>query len=322
VFAVAGGAKVMDHRGARQAVRAFGVPDSLATPISTLLPVAELAVAAALLVTRTAVGGAAGALVLLSGFVVGIAVSLAKGRQPDCRCFGQIHSAPVGAKTIVRNLALGAGAALVVVAGPGTGLSTWSEGLTKLEWLTFLAALVLVVAFAREGSPLVTRWQRSRQLASPIPPPEVIVIGSSGAGPPVGSKAPDFSLPGRDGTRLTLQMLRASGQPVVLVFADPGCGSCATLLAELGRWQADHIARLTIAVVSRGQGAAPGLQARGIVNIGVQTGREVAQAYRVGGAPSAVLIGVDGVVASPVAVGVDAIRELVRAAVRPGVDHV
>ncbi len=48
VFAVAGLAKLADLSGSRQAVRDFGLPSRLAAPLGTLLPLAELGVAVAL----------------------------------------------------------------------------------------------------------------------------------------------------------------------------------------------------------------------------------------------------------------------------------
>lgn len=48
VFVVAGIAKLIDHAGSRQAVRDFGVPASLAGPLGMVLPLAELAIAIAL----------------------------------------------------------------------------------------------------------------------------------------------------------------------------------------------------------------------------------------------------------------------------------
>jgi hypothetical protein len=68
----------------------------LVAPLAVALPLAELLVACALLPLSTAVLGAAGALVLVLCFIVGIATSLARGRRPDCHCFGQLHSSPVG----------------------------------------------------------------------------------------------------------------------------------------------------------------------------------------------------------------------------------
>src|SRR4051794_32833896 len=58
-------------------------------------------------------------------------------------------------------------------------------------------------------------------------------------GLPVGSPAPDFSLQGLHGERLTLGALRAAGKPVVLLFTDPNCGPCTALLPEVRSWQRD-----------------------------------------------------------------------------------
>ena len=114
VFLVAGLAKLADLKGSQQAVHDFGVPARLATPLGTLLPLAELVVAVALLLPISAWWGGLGALLLLVLFVVGISYNLAQGRQPDCHCFGQLHSAPAGWPTLIRNLVLAAIAAVVV----------------------------------------------------------------------------------------------------------------------------------------------------------------------------------------------------------------
>jgi len=103
VFAVAAVGKLADRGGTRRALVEFGVPDSLAEPGALALPFAELAVSAFCLVGPVAVWGAMGALVLLAFFSTGIAVSLGRGRRPDCHCFGQLHSAPAGPGTLARN---------------------------------------------------------------------------------------------------------------------------------------------------------------------------------------------------------------------------
>src|SRR5215218_10434028 len=123
VFTLAGVAKLADLKGSRQAIIGFGVPSAIAAPLGLLLPVAELSVAAALLPASTAWWGALGALGLLSVFVVGISINLARGRKPDCHCFGQLHSAPAGWKTLARNGILATVAGFVLwegydVAGP------------------------------------------------------------------------------------------------------------------------------------------------------------------------------------------------------------
>jgi hypothetical protein len=57
-------------------------------------------------------------------FVAGISFNLARGRKPDCHCFGQLHSAPVGWTTLLRNGVLAAVAGFILWegregAGPG-----------------------------------------------------------------------------------------------------------------------------------------------------------------------------------------------------------
>ena len=114
VFLVAGLAKLADLAGSRQAMRDFGVTSKLADVFGVFLPLAELAVAVALIFPLIVWWGAIGALVLLLIFVAGIGYNLAQGRTPDCHCFGQLHSAPAGWSTLIRNLVLALIAGLVV----------------------------------------------------------------------------------------------------------------------------------------------------------------------------------------------------------------
>src|ERR671934_912799 len=106
VFSLAGLAKLTDREGSRVAVGEFGVPERLAGPLATLLPLAELTIAVTVLLTPTARGAAIAALGLLAVFIAAIAVNLGRGRQPDCHCFGQLHSAPAGPATLLRNAVL------------------------------------------------------------------------------------------------------------------------------------------------------------------------------------------------------------------------
>src|SRR6266513_3729768 len=107
VFLVAGVAKLADLAGSRQAMRDFGVPGKLADFFGLLLPLTEIAVAVALVLPLTTWWGAVAALSLLLIFVAGIGYNLAQGRTPDCHCFGQLHSAPAGWSTLIRNLVAG-----------------------------------------------------------------------------------------------------------------------------------------------------------------------------------------------------------------------
>jgi uncharacterized membrane protein YphA (DoxX/SURF4 family) len=64
-FAVAGAAKLADLAGSRRAIEEFGLPRPLALPLGTLLPLTEIAVAAALIPIASGWWGALAALALL-----------------------------------------------------------------------------------------------------------------------------------------------------------------------------------------------------------------------------------------------------------------
>ena len=71
-------------------------------------------------------------------------------------------------------------------------------------------------------------------------------------GLPVGAWAPHFSLKGLRDELTTLANLLADGKSVVLLFTNPNCGPCQTLLPEVGRWQQEHSGMLSIVLVSEG----------------------------------------------------------------------
>src|SRR5215203_2110882 len=150
VFGGTGVAKLADRAGSSQALVDFGLPSSLANPLTILLPLAELAVALALISASTALWGAMGALALLVLFIAGISINLARGRKPDCHCFGQLHSAPAGWKTLARNGVLAALAAFLLWAGydgPGPSALAWLGALSTAQVLALFGG-VLVLALS------------------------------------------------------------------------------------------------------------------------------------------------------------------------------
>jgi peroxiredoxin len=326
-FAVAGGAKLADRSGSRKALIDFGVPLPLAGLLGLLLPLIELAAAVALLPTATAWFGALGALGLLVLFIGAIAVNLARGRTPECHCFGQLSSAPAGRSTLVRNALLAFVAAFVLWAGPvhpGPSAVGWIADLTVAQSLGLAGGLfvvgVLVVEtwllshLLRQQGRLVLRLETlERSLAegaAALPVPGVPV--ETPAGLAVGTRAPGFKLAGLHGETATLDALLAAGRPIVLFFTNPQCGPCQSLMPEIGQWQRDHAGVLPIAVISEGSAGdnrAKSAEHR-VTQVLLQKKREVADAYQASGTPGAVLIGSDGTIKSPLALGVDAVRAL------------
>lgn len=329
VFSVAGLTKLADLKGSQRAMRDFGIPALLAPTLGILLPVAELAVAVTLFASMSAWWGALGALVLLLLFVGGISYNLAHGRQPDCHCFGQLHSAPAGWPTLIRNGVLALGAGLIVWLWPRYGDANvlgWFGTLALAQRIELLIGMIVVVLLASESWVLFqvlsqqgrfllrleTLEARLAEAGLTQPQPKAQTAGLA-----VGSPASSFTLPALTGETTTLQALRALGKPVVVIFSDPGCGPCTALLPEIGRWQREYAAQLVVALLSRGTVEAnrPKVTEYGLTHVLLQHDREVAQAYQASRTPSAVLIRRDGTIGSPLAQGADAIRALIVSAV-------
>src|SRR5436305_2671304 len=124
VFLAAGIGKLLDLAGSRRALRDFGVPERVTGVAGVLLPATEIAVAVALIFRPSARWAAIAALLLLGAFILGIARALPRGEEPDCHCFGQIHSAPAGPLTLARNAVLAAFAVVILAYGSGPALDT------------------------------------------------------------------------------------------------------------------------------------------------------------------------------------------------------
>jgi peroxiredoxin/uncharacterized membrane protein YphA (DoxX/SURF4 family) len=316
VFAMAGIGKLLDLAGSRQAVRDFGVPDSLADAAGVLLPLVELAAAVMLVFRPTAQWGAALALALLLAFIAGIVNALRHGVAPDCHCFGQLHSAPAGRGTLVRNGLLAVVAAFVVVEGPGPALDTWLRTSSAAEIVALVLALVTVGLAAYTAQ----LYFAVRRLSEDLNAARLMAAGAP-PGLPIGASAPDFSLASLDGGTVTLKQLLRPGRPVLLVFASQGCGSCLQLFPSIRRWQQTLSERLTIGVVSVGtvKDNAALADTYRLDTVLLQARQELIQAYRIRGTPTAVLVTVDGTIGSIAAESVFGIEPLVRLALRDGV---
>jgi peroxiredoxin len=328
VFLAAGVAKLADRARTRQAVADFGVPSSIATPIATLLPIAELGIGLALIPASSAWWGAVGACGLLGAFIVGIGINLARGRTPDCRCFGQVHSAPIGWQTLVRNALLAGAGSLIVVQGradPQLSVGDLLQDLSAQEVALLVAGVVLVGAVILGGTLLFGLLRQNGRLLLRIEALEQrlsegadirpdVQAEEPSAGLPVGSKSPGFTLSGIRGETLTLDFFTASQKPTLLVFARPGCAPCEALVPELERWQEEHSLDMSVVVISEGT---PEINREKFGRhrlpfVLVQRGREVAQGFHADGTPSAVVIRPDGTVGSHLAEGSDQIRRLIQ----------
>jgi hypothetical protein len=317
VFGSAGAAKLADHARASDTLEEFGVPVRLARATGVLLPLAELAVAASLLFTSSAVAGAAGALVLLTSFSAAIAFNLAAGRSPDCHCFGQRRSSPIGAHSLTRNAVLGALSAAILWRGPGIGLGSAAAGvgaLSAAERVGLAAAMLLGLVVAIQGWFIfgLLRQQGRMLLRLEVMESTFEEAGGMAHRPP----AADFTLRSTSGASMSLPELLSDGRPALLVFTSSGCRPCTALYPEIGRWQRDYGGVLTVAVLARGDAAVNQNRAADarMVRVLIDHDGMVARAYGGIPTPSGVLVAPDGRL-SAVATGADAIRGLVVRAV-------
>lgn len=315
IFIVAGAAKLADLPGSRRAVGEFGVPAGIAGLVGTLLPLAELATAGALLFEATAWAGALSATALLLGFSAGIVNVIRRGEEVDCHCFGQLQSSQAGPATLARNLALAAGGAFVVAAGAGDagpGAFGWLGGLNTAESIAVATGVAVLAAIGmgawfgmgllRQNGRLLLRveaLEKAARTGNPLTEP----VDPNAAGLPLGTPAPAFATAGADGETLTLDDLLSPGVPALLLFTDHNCGPCQAMAPQIADWRTEHADRLTVETV--------------------EGDREVFGAFDVVPTPSAVLIGADGLMASAVASGEQNIRALVdRTLERPTVVQV
>ena len=316
VFALAGVTKLLDRAGTQRSLGEFGLSPALAGSFSVLLPIVELVIAAAVLPVPSAVYGAAAALALLAIFAVAIGISLAHGRAPECHCFGQLHSEPLGPRLLIRNGLLAVVALFVMTAGwtaPGPSFVAWLAPLTSFERTVSLGFLVMVPLTVAQLFVLLRLFKQNRSLVDRLAASPVALPGGRPTGKSVGMAAPGFALPNLQGETITLDRLRARRKPVVLVFSDPNCGPCVALVPEIGAWQRDHAEILTIAFVTRGTVEAnlPKAQEHGMEHVLLQTDREVAELYGVWGTPTAVMVRADGTIGSALAQAETEIRDLI-----------
>jgi len=331
VFAVAGITKLADRAGSQKALRDFGVPKRLAEGGSILLPLIELTAAVTLIPSVTARSAAVGTLALLLIFTGGMGYNLMRGRTPNCHCFGQLSSRPIGWPMLIRNLVLAALASFIIVFGwrnPGLDLFAWLGSLPQALLIGLIIGGILFVLIVVEGWLLLEMLRQQGRMLVRLEALEKESAGDNSipstaaneaahlAGLAVGSQAPGFSLSGLHGEMLTLEALRALGLPVILIFSDPSCGPCNALMPEIGYWQREYAGKLTIVLISRGlpeSNRAKSLE-HGIMQVLLQKDYEVAEAYKCFGTPGAVLGRPDGQIASVLSQGADPIRALVASA--------
>lgn len=315
----AGIGKLLDLEGSERAVKDFGVPENLAKPFSILLPIAEIFFAVLLLFTSVSWFGAVGTFLLLAVFIGGMIYQIKQGNAPDCHCFGAIHSEPVSAKSLIRNLVFAILALFLVISWKNQGLSfadlTDEMAIQFILGFAVVGLLGAVIFYLKKISEQQTQIMRRIELLE--------IISHEGSetkredvqfpteGLPIGAPVPDFAGENLKGTTFEFEHLLMLAKPILFFFVGPNCPSCTALLPEIDNWQDELKEKLNIVFVSHGtpkENTAKFGENREVL---LQKEREIGSLFGALWTPSAVLVNADGTIASRLAIGDAAIRELV-----------
>ena len=268
VLGIAALAKVRDPRSVDRSFSDLDVPAALSKRwMRRAFPWAELALAAALLLSWgwAAIAAAALALLLCIAYVGLVARALAAPELVPCGCFGESDARPVDRATLARNLVLVAAAAvglLAVALDADAGDAVWP--VLAVEHLPVVIAAatvaVVVIALARNGDlPTsagaavdATAGATASAAAGPAHPGEAAQRGDAAhpadPSPPSPGEAPgddgllDYvrepippaAVQLADGSIVGLRQL-ASRKPILLIHASTSCTPCLTVLDDLDR---------------------------------------------------------------------------------------
>ena len=320
ILAVAGVGKFLDPGGSEKAVKDFGIPESIAKPFAVLLPVAELIFAFCLLFVGLSWIGAIGALLLLVAFIAGMLMQMIRGNAPDCHCFGQIHSEPVGPKSLIRNFLIALMPIVLIISGRGNQGYAIGETDGQIAQSVFIAllfvGLFVAVAYLRkltaDNIKLIRRVEFVEMLDNGGAPIERDEMGNPTDSLPIGAPFPDFSLTDTSGRVVKFEHLLADYKPKVFLFVGPTCEPCKALIPEVRAWKGQFGGRLRVVFVSSGT-AEQNVERFGddlADGMLLQPNKELGEKVFCKWTPSALFVSADGNIASHPAVGETAIRDL------------
>ena len=321
ILAVAGIGKLLDREGSERALKGFGIPEPFVKTFALLIPFAELIFAYCLLFVSFSWVGAAGALLLMVTFIGGMLVQVIKGEAPDCHCFGQVHSEPVGPKSLVRNILIAILPTILLVSGrPNQGFPLGdSDGAiaTNVALASVVAVMIVGGAYLRRLVKENVVLKRQLDLMEMFEGGGTVIERDEAGDPtdslPIGAPFPDFTLPDTSGKLVTFDHLISEPIPKLFLFVGPDCRPCKAMLDEFAAWKREFQGRARLVFVSKGTAEENIDRFGGDLAAGMllQKKMEFGGLLHIKWTPSAVLVGADGNLASHPAVGDIAIRDLV-----------
>lgn len=330
IFFVAGFGKLSDLDAGRRSLTSFGVPPLIVPVMAYVLPIVEIAVAALLLWPGASWPGAVLASAMLVTFTAAMLYQLSRGNAPDCNCFGAVHSEPVSAAAIVRNLVFLAASAILVFraqGGQGTELANLTRDDSTLIFAFAAAAIALLVLIGQrritgEIAQMSKRLNLIELMAAEGGAVRRDEAGSPEDGLPIGAMFPPFELSSAAGGTVDLASILSDGKPFIAFFVSPTCTPCGALAPEIDRWAGELDGRVRILIVSSGDVEANIAKFNTVRDhlILIENDRELSDVVMAKWTPSAVFVGADGLVRSHVAVGDAAITSMAERIIAAGED--
>ncbi|MBO0980988.1 DoxX family protein [Microbacterium sp. SD291] len=282
----------------------LGVPAPLRRRwLVVLHPWAEIALGLALIALGGVLGVLAGlaATVLMAGYLWLVSRALRTAPDASCSCFGS--SRPVTRATVVRNAwltALSAAAAAVSWANPLLGGPVAALGWEGALWVLGAAAAALTAALIVRPDGAEPAASESTALSAPQDADESEYFRT---------RTPAVAVTLADGTTTNLRLL-ASRRPTLLLAVSETCGSCQSVIDGAVQWRErlpEVDVRLMVTLPPESSTLAD--------TTAPQTLHDpqglVAESLGPWRTPSAVLLGVDGMLAGGPVSGPGAVEEFV-----------
>lgn len=300
VLVASGVGKLRHPEGTAEAFVALNVPDALNRPwIIRAHPWAEIALAALLLALPhpASVVAAALALPLFTAYLILVWRVVASGEEASCNCFGSVGSSTVDWWTVARNGLLVAVSLLVLVdaALGGSAIARFGdlgEGWWWVVGLVVTAAVTYLVTREGTSAPEAVEDYEPEEDYLRLPIPDVPVRAEDGAEP------------------VSLRDL-AGERAQVLLLLNPGCGPCKMITGKVADW-----ARAVPEIDFRVLHSMSHDNMRQITPLWEpfyveEVGGAVGSVFGNPGRPSAVLLGMDGLLAGGPVQGMTAVEQLV-----------
>jgi peroxiredoxin len=135
--------------------------------------------------------------------------------------------------------------------------------------------------------------------------------GAEEHGLPVGTPAPEFALEDLQGTEKTVESYR--GKPFVVAFFSDTCGYCLRMAPEVGRAAKSDRPLVLISHGDKEKHLELAAENKWKSDVLIEPEYDLMMAYQVLGTPSGYLVDGEGRIASTMAVGADAVMELLDA---------